>query len=97
MALPVISRQDLSHERVKRSGDFLKDGSQIILVSCSTGKEGGFAQKLSETYGRNIQITGPNVPTSLKSIKLISTNPIRFEVEYSAENTARGYAAGTEI
>ena len=96
-ALPTISRTDLKNKRVRRSGAFLKDGSQIILISCSTGKDGGFAQKLSEAFGRAIEVIGPNVPTNIKSIKLISTNPIRFEVEYSAENTARGYAAGTAL
>jgi hypothetical protein len=54
--LPTISRADLKNEQVQRSGNFLKDGSQIILISCSTGKDGGFAQKLSEAFGHAIEV-----------------------------------------
>lgn len=71
---------------------FEKDAPKV-LVSCSTGVDGGIAERVSaQTTG---EVTAPKIPTNVKKIEVTFDEKGRpkFSVEYHRGNTAR-YVAG---
>ena len=71
---------------------FEKDAPKV-LISCSTGVEGGIAERVSaQTSG---EVTAPEIPTNVKKIEVTFDEKGRpkFSVEYHGSNTAR-YVAG---
>lgn len=79
--------------------DFFAEGAPIVLVSCSTGIEGGIAEQSSDQLGWDI--SAPDIPTNLEKIDVTfdaSGNPL-FDVRYNAAdgaNTNR-YVAGEKL
>lgn len=73
--------------------EWFEVGAPKVLLSCSTGADGGIAEKVStKSTG---EVTAPKIPTSLKNIDVsFDTNgkPV-FSVEYS-EGVAARYTAG---
>jgi hypothetical protein len=76
---------------------FFNESAPIVLVSCSTGVEGGIAESASGKFGW--EINAPNVPTNLKNISVSfdSDNRPKFDVEYFAEESSMKYQAGMKI
>ncbi len=73
--------------------EWFETGAPKVLVSCSTGAEGGIAEKASgRTSG---EVIAPKIPTNVKKIGVSFDDqgkPV-FSVEYS-EGVAARYAAG---
>ncbi len=77
--------EDLAGRGAQRTNKFFKPHPTIVLVSCSTGAEGGIGQKLSKILGA--KIIAPDVPTNLKSIEADLTNEnIDFKVTYGTKD-----------
>ncbi len=88
----LLSTRELEKQRIQRVTDFFEEDPTIILVSCSTGKEYGIGQGLSETLG--MHIIAPNKPTNINSIHTeIKEGKIQFSVTYSAAD-AQEYIRG---
>jgi len=73
-------------EKIKslnRVGDFFEKNAQIILASCSTGKENGIGQKISEALGTDVEVVAPDRESSVNSIKVDTTETVpKFKTEY---------------
>jgi len=80
-----LTLDDLRGKSLNRVGDFFVPHHTIILQSCSTGIEGGIAQKLSE--GLEADVIAPDSPGFIQSIKvsLAGEKPI-FDVVYNTGN-----------
>lgn len=77
--------EDLAGSGVKRSKKFFENGATILLSSCSTGKEGGFAQKLSGVID-GATVIAPDKPISLQDIEVMPEGgKITFKPVYSLE------------
>lgn len=84
---------DLQGHGASRSGAFFEPGATIVLRSCSTGKEGGIAQKISEVMG--LRVIGPDIPTNAEKIEVRfdeKGKPI-LDVVYN-KGSSMAYAAG---
>jgi hypothetical protein len=71
-------------------GDFFEDGATIILESCSTGGEGGIAEKMSNVLGKTViapQIVSGGI--SGITVKERGKQPPQFEIDFY-------YSAGRE-
>ncbi len=91
---PLLTKEMLSHPTAKRMEEWMEPGAQVILFSCSTGAKDGFAQALSNLYEHNVEVVGPDQPTSPKSLKLISVKPLKLEVEYHAQGSTQRFQRG---
>lgn len=96
----MLLSEDLTGHGVRRTGSFFEPNPTIVLVSCSTGAEGGIGQELSKALGA--KVIAPSVPTSLKNIvAFITRKGIDFSIEYSTkeeeEDIRKVYLAGEEI
>lgn len=88
-----LSIQNLTDPRMLGVEKYFVEHPTLILYSCSTGSEGGIAQKLSETLG--ITVIAPNRPTSPRSIKTEDVNGrLRFTVEYHEPQSTRSFTSG---
>jgi hypothetical protein len=74
----------------KRVSDFFESTPTVVLVSCSTGAQGGIAEKLSDTF--NATVIAPTVNTNLDKlhVRYEGERPI-FEVKYTREGQAAVY------
>jgi len=82
-----------SHFPAEGGSPLFSPGATIILKSCSTGQEGGIAQKLSEIFG--IKVIGPDIPTALIEIRITKTpEGYIFEAFYADEGSERAYSSG---
>jgi hypothetical protein len=70
---------------VQRLGEFLEEDAPILLMSCSTGTEGGIAQSLSGIGGIG-EVNAPERPAYTHSIKVAQgpDDKLKFEVVYDA-------------
>jgi|GEM_PF-7128300 len=63
----------------------------LVLRSCSTGKEGGFAQKFSEFFSSNdgqVVAVGPEIDTNLQKLKVTKKDgQLYFEVYYDPDDS----------
>lgn len=86
--------QDLLGKGVRRTSEFFDSNPSIILVSCSTGTEGGIGQQLSEMMGA--KVIAPEIPTNISSINstIDSEGKVTFTVKYVEEQAAKSYLAG---
>ena len=86
--------QDLTGRGVQKTSEFFEPDPSIILVSCSTGTEGGIGQQLSEMMGA--RVIAPKIPTNIVSINSSIDNEgkLRFDVKYMEEEAASSYLAG---
>ena len=66
---------------VQRVKEFFVDNPAVVLISCSTGVDGGIAEKMSETYGSDV--IGPSKDAALMGLDmdLVDGKP-KFKVEY---------------
>jgi len=81
----------------QRMRQILVDIPSIVLISCSTGAEGGIAQQISKIF-TGIS-TGPDVPTGIKSVTVRfgrNGKPI-FHIAYTKTNKEIVYATGEVI
>lgn len=84
---------DIQGRGTGRAGAFFEEGATMLLRSCSTGREGGIAQKMSEATG--LRVIGPDIPISSEKIDVTFDDkgkPV-LDVKYS-EGVAMAYAAG---
>lgn len=72
---------------------FFDPEAPVVLISCSTGKEGGIAEKGSEKFGWNV--SAPDEPTSIKHIGVVfdEAGKPKFDVEYY-KGDAKQYQTG---
>ncbi len=91
---PSLTKAMFDHPLAKRTGRWLKQGAPILLFSCSTGAQNGIAQKMSETYDHVTRVVGPEIPTAPREIRILSIDPLDFEVAYYEEGTERIYQQG---
>lgn len=85
--------EDLFGRGARKTSKFFEQNATIILQSCSTGKEGGIGQKLSEVLGA--RVIAPDIPTNIESLRAtINNGNILFQVKYGEPGVARTYHAG---
>jgi hypothetical protein len=91
-----ILKKDLKGRGVQRASNFFVEHPTFVLFSCSTGKEGGFAQDLSQEY--NASVIATDSDTSLNSIQKTGEahNP-SFDVQYGSGAKTIQYDRGTLI
>ncbi|MEI6863882.1 MAG: hypothetical protein WCK46_00710 [Candidatus Adlerbacteria bacterium] len=98
-----LLQQDFEGPGHTRAGSFFVEDPSIILFSCSTGKEGGIAQKMSETFGA--RVIGPDIPTSPEAVSVTyqAEKPV-FSVKYrspdeehKANPRTMSYSGGTLV
>ncbi len=90
-----IHTEDLAGPGAGRTAGFFEKGGTIILESCSTGKSGGIAEKLSEVLG--VQVVAPDVPTSTKEINVqVKNGAPHFTIEFEKKESLQMYSAGTK-
>ncbi len=78
----VLNKADISNETARKLKACFVEKASIILVSCSTGAEGGIADKLSEFAST---VFAPTADTHLKSIDISElSGSLDFIVEYYA-------------
>ncbi len=72
---------------------FFDPEAPVVLISCSTGKEGGIAEKGSEKFGWNV--SAPDEPTNIKRIGVVfdEAGKPKFDVEYY-KGEAKQYQTG---
>ncbi|OGF74023.1 hypothetical protein A3J56_01640 [Candidatus Giovannonibacteria bacterium RIFCSPHIGHO2_02_FULL_46_20] len=84
--------EDLQDPRVNKQSYF-EEHPTLILVSCSTGFEGGIGQELSRLLGATV--IAPKQDTNIKKIETqIDENGVHFGVEYFEEKSQAVYYAG---
>jgi len=85
---------DLVGERARGVSEFFEPNPSIVLISCSTGAEGGIGQQLSRLMGA--RVVAPEIPTGISSINSMfdSEGKISFNVEYAIEDAKRSFLAG---
>lgn len=90
----------MNGEGIRRGAqEFFVEGAPVVLVSCSTGAEGGIAEKSSGQLGWDI--SAPDIPTNLEKIDVTfdaDGKPL-FTVKYNTvdgANTSR-YVAGEKV
>lgn len=85
--------KDVQGRGAGRAGAFFEEGATIVLRSCSTGQEGGIAQKMSEVTG--LRVIGPDIPINSEKIDVTFDDkgkPV-LDVKYN-KGVAMAYAAG---
>jgi hypothetical protein len=88
-----LLQEDLLGKGAPRTSQFFEPNPTIVLVSCSTGVEGGIAQQLSETL--DARVIAPDVPTNLSDINVTTEEgQIKFNIEYWDKNYGRAFAKG---
>ena len=84
----ILTATDLGGSAAARTKNrFFKENPTLVLSSCSTGKEGGIGQKLSEVLGA--RVIGPDVPTPLPSVSVsldANGKPVFDATYYKAES-----------
>ena len=87
-----VSKEDFEGKGVKKVKNFFAENPEIIMASCSTGVEGGIAQKISETY--EAVVHAPTKPTNVKDITVSFEDKIpHFKVVY-ADDVLNTFASG---
>ncbi len=87
---------DLTDKGSGKVGDFFELNPTIVMISCSTGVEGGIGQKLSEIIGA--KVIAPKVDTNLSSIDAVMhEDKIDFLVEYRKKDEKDGEVEKTYI
>lgn len=84
-----VHKDMLSGKGVRRMKDFFIPHPNIILQSCSTGKETGIGEKIAEIF--DAYVIAPKVPTATKELSVKfdeNKNPI-FNVEFYEGGVAR--------
>lgn len=81
-----LLKSDLQGKGVGRSTSFFTENPTLIIVSCSTGKEGAIAQELSAAL--HATVIAPDGNTSLKDMRYQPTTQ-RFDVSYTGVQTVR--------
>lgn len=81
------------------SPPLFKEGSTLILFSCSTGSENGIGSKISElTRGK---VIAPTIPTSPKKIEFTASEEAggvpSFEVSYQNEGEGATFQSGQKV
>jgi hypothetical protein len=80
-----LTTEDLTGQGAKRAGKFFVDQSTIILASCSTGRDSGIAQQLSERL--NATVIAPNTDTSIAKVEIsFDQNHPTFNVKYTGRS-----------
>lgn len=80
----ILFSEDLTGRGAHKVSNFFEPHPTIVLVSCSTGVEGGIGQELSKTLGA--KVIAPSVPTNLEDIDaILSDDGIDFKVEYGKQ------------
>ena len=90
----LLRKKDFEGEGVKKIKSFFEENPSIALVSCSTGKEQGIGQKISETYGADI--SAPDRPAALYQlgISFDQNGKIKFDTKYLHSGQEMKYSRG---
>ena len=92
----LLRKKDFEGEGVKKIKSFFEENPSIALVSCSTGKEKGIGQKISEIYGA--EINAPDRPAALiqLSVSFDQNGKIKFDTEYYHSGLEMKYSRGVK-
>lgn len=88
-----LLKSDFLGKGVGRTGSFFDEDATLIIVSCSTGKEGGIGQELSAAL--NATVIAPDGNTNLEDLSF-DANSRRFDVKYQGVSTIT-YRNGTKL
>lgn len=80
-----LEKEDLQGQGVQRTAAFFEPNPSIVLISCSTGQEGGIGQEISRTLAA--EVAAPERPGSLEDINISYDENDRaiFNVEFSVD------------
>ena len=92
----VLSKKHLKGEGVRRVKDFFVPNPEILLASCSTGKEKGIAQEMSGIFSANV--TAPDVPAYPIEIRanFDENNRIHINATFK-DDSQRNYSLGKSV
>jgi len=98
----VVTTQDVLRPETRLFRRWFADNPQIVLVSCSTGGDGGIAEKISAQL--NARVTAPVKPSNVNTIQLFRTggdrgdggNDLDLWVVYTRSQSAK-FNAGARI
>lgn len=93
-------QEGVGHGIRRAAAEWFEKGAPVVLISCSTGAEGGIAQKISKEL--SFETIAPNRPTNIQSIDVSfdKTGKPAFNVEYhKGDNDAQAmrYYAGQRV
>jgi hypothetical protein len=92
-SLGSLTIEDLQGRGTTRVNSFFEQHATLILVSCTTGAEGGIGEKLSHTLG--VTVIAPDVPTRMSSMRVTKqdSNNLVFNVEYKDKGHTRMFTS----
>lgn len=92
----ILSKKDFKGEGVKKIKSFFEEDPSIALISCSTGKERGIGQQISETYGAEIH--APDRPAAMiqLSTSFDQNGKIKFGTKYYHSGLEMKYSKGVK-
>jgi len=100
----LVNSTKLHQENLKGRGvqkilgkKFFKEDAPIVLISCSTGKEGGIAQNISKI--RKAEVHAPSNETNISSIEAnVSEGRVSFDLDWFGEpEIKKVYKSGLEL
>jgi hypothetical protein len=91
-----LYKKDLEGKGVRSGVKFFIDSPTFILVACSTGKDTGIGQRLSEVF--DAKVIAPETPANIKSIKaeFEENGALNLSAIYK-EEAQRYYKQGQEV
>ena len=92
----VLSKKHFKGKGIRRIKDFFDPNPEIILFSCSTGKEKGIAQEISNVFSANV--TAPNMPAYPIDIRASfdENNKIHINATFK-DDSQRNYSLGKSV
>jgi|GEM_PF-2324234 len=79
-----VNSSDIQGKGVARIKEYLIEDPEILMVSCSTGQEGGIAQEISKAYSAKVH--APTEDTSVTSVKVsLQEGKPTFKVVYRGD------------
>lgn len=91
----VFTASDAQHPTARLVQEYLAEDSALIFVSCSTGQEGGVAQKVSETL--DASVIAPSIPTNVAHFSAVyNKGALYLGVKYNNSGIARVYVSGED-
>ena len=79
-----------------RIREFFEENPSIVLISCSTGVEGGIGQELSQVMGANV--LAPKTPTNIHTLRSeVKDSRISLKAEFQDRDSLQRFVAGASI
>lgn len=92
----VLDKKHLQGDGAKRIKDFFVPNPEIVLFSCSTGKEGGIGQSVSDIYSANV--VAPEIPAYPVDIRANFDENGKIHINSTfKDDSQRNYSLGKKI